>query len=1115
MAKVLNPQTGKLEDAPDEQVSELVRSGRATFNDERVPVVSPDGELGTVPSGQARDALAQGYRLQSGEERQKYAQEKEFGGRPIAAGAAGLARGFTLGLSDLAAVESGLVHPRTLRGVKEANPAASIAGEVGGTAAGMLVGTGEVSAVKGVARAGALAEGLVAREAAEGLLRTAGRKALGQAVEGGLYGLGNVISETALGDPEMNAQKAVGMVGVAGLAGGALGGLFGAAGHGLGAALKAGKTAEPLMLPAVRGVEGEAAGLTGARVAPSSFLDAAEASAAKGGPLHGPELYPETQALSPIEARPHMLPAKSSGGSQELVRTTPAIAEKGDIAKADLETFADHVQTAAADMKGWEGGRKVFISDLHQVAAPDMPLADFKARLVEANRKRLVSLSRADLVEAMDPAKVAASEAQGLAGGATFHRLDRPGSGYFEEWKSAYVPKSKATPLPAEPLSIEELAPPAEPLSVEEFTPGRLRAAGDVAGQPALAASPELPAEPLSIREFQTSQPAQGLREQLKAFAERRAVKAIAGNGHRPAFRELEHKGITAAVGRFAMDEGILTHGATAEQMLSRAETSVEKHGERIGDIIKLADSKANPMVSGEELARRIEREVISPLRQGNAGDRAVANRLQQDADIVASKGEMSFAEADVHKRSFDKFLKHGAEQGPVQEGLKDIRRIIKQDINDKIDAIGQSIAPGLGEDFRAAKRSYGLASEIEDLAHERVLQLASNREFSLTDHAVAGMAMLSGGPGGVVAGIAGAVGNKLARERGPQALAIALDKLAESGAVSRISKAFAEQLGPRLEQLPELFGPFRSALSAAAARGADDLLATHIALSDSSPAYRNQMALAGYPEESPEDAHAAGLRSAHLDAVGAQLDAQDARTEAAVGRFLGQQGGAAPKEPVGHANRAERMKAFEERTRALQALTENPQAMAAALQVAPGLASHAPALATATMAAAANALRFLSEKAPRNPSPELLPALQRPWAPSDAELARWERYVAAVDNPQSVLAELRRGTLAPESVEALRAVYPKALEDIQQRMMNRVAGYQGQLTTQQRQALATLFGGQLGMSPTGNTAVYQQAHAVAAIQEAQKQQRARASSASKKSGSSSLATQSQRLEGR
>jgi hypothetical protein len=91
----------------------------------------------------------------------------------------------------------------------------------------------------------------------------------------------------------------------------------------------------------------------------------------------------------------------------------------------DLETFAHTVMAAARTCPtGWFGGNKVFISHVwgqlrDEPRFAPLGLAGFKEKLVEANRAGLLTLSRADLVQLMDPADVAASETTYLT--ATFH----------------------------------------------------------------------------------------------------------------------------------------------------------------------------------------------------------------------------------------------------------------------------------------------------------------------------------------------------------------------------------------------------------------------------------------------------------------------------------------------------------------------------------------------------------------------------------------------------------------------------------------------------------------------------------------------------------------------
>jgi hypothetical protein len=92
-------------------------------------------------------------------------------------------------------------------------------------------------------------------------------------------------------------------------------------------------------------------------------------------------------------------------------------------------SLIDAVRSAARDARdGLFGDRKVFISSVWHALRATPPwsrleLDDFKTRLLSAHRKRELELARADLVAAMDPALVAASETR--TDGATFHFIVR------------------------------------------------------------------------------------------------------------------------------------------------------------------------------------------------------------------------------------------------------------------------------------------------------------------------------------------------------------------------------------------------------------------------------------------------------------------------------------------------------------------------------------------------------------------------------------------------------------------------------------------------------------------------------------------------------------------
>lgn len=164
--------------------------------------------------------------------------------RTIEAGVLGAARGLSFGLTDQALVKSGIYSAEELNDVKKHNEIASLTGEIGATAAA-IIGTGGTGALaKGVGAAGkgvqaASKAGLLAEKAfaaalakegkksiAREIVRRSAPKMLGSAVEGAMYGAGQLISENALGNAEINAENILASTGTGALLGGAAAGIF-------------------------------------------------------------------------------------------------------------------------------------------------------------------------------------------------------------------------------------------------------------------------------------------------------------------------------------------------------------------------------------------------------------------------------------------------------------------------------------------------------------------------------------------------------------------------------------------------------------------------------------------------------------------------------------------------------------------------------------------------------------------------------------------------------------------------------------------------------------------------------------------------------------------------
>jgi len=122
----------------------------------------------------------------------------------------------------------------------------------------------------------------------------------------------------------------------------------------------------------------------------------------------------DPESLRQAALQSWLLPASEPAPQPAKPAATPS-------AEETLSAFAERVLRAARDStSGRFGDDRVFISHVWRTLGdPVLDERAFKQRLVEANQKHLVSLSRADMVELMDPSDVSASEIRYL--NATFH----------------------------------------------------------------------------------------------------------------------------------------------------------------------------------------------------------------------------------------------------------------------------------------------------------------------------------------------------------------------------------------------------------------------------------------------------------------------------------------------------------------------------------------------------------------------------------------------------------------------------------------------------------------------------------------------------------------------
>jgi hypothetical protein len=123
-------------------------------------------------------------------------------------------------------------------------------------------------------------------------------------------------------------------------------------------------------------------------------------------------------------------------------------------------------------------------------------------------------------------------------------------------------------------------------------------------------------------------------------------------------------------------------------------------------------------------------------------------------------------------------------------------------------------------------------------------------------------------------------------------------------------------------------------------------------------------------------------------------------------------------------------------------------------------IAEVAPKTTEALASKALIAAKFLQSKAPQNPySSFALFQGSKKWHPSDAELAKFERYTQAVDHPMSVLKDLNNGVMSPEGAETLKVVYPALYGEIVETVTEQITEHGKDIPYNKKSQLSLLLG--------------------------------------------------------
>lgn len=139
------------------------------------------------------------------------------------------------------------------------------------------------------------------------------------------------------------------------------------------------------------------------------------------------------------------------------------------------------------------------------------------------------------------------------------------------------------------------------------------------------------------------------------------------------------------------------------------------------------------------------------------------------------------------------------------------------------------------------------------------------------------------------------------------------------------------------------------------------------------------------------------------------------------------------------------------------------------------GLYSVNPMIANQLEKLAMRRVQLLAEKLPRNPAPPTLQFGPDDWQPSKADMAKFARYMEAVDHPEKITARMANGTMTPEDAEVLKKVYPAMHEDIRQQILTHGQELQQSLPYKKRLALSIFFDVPIDKALTPQAAAFYQ----------------------------------------
>jgi hypothetical protein len=149
----------------------------------------------------------------------------------------------------------------------------------------------------------------------------------------------------------------------------------------------------------------------------------------------------------------------------------------------------------------------------------------------------------------------------------------------------------------------------------------------------------------------------------------------------------------------------------------------------------------------------------------------------------------------------------------------------------------------------------------------------------------------------------------------------------------------------------------------------------------------------------------------------------------------------------------------YKKRYEEIAKLVEDPEALVNRVsQSTKNAGALDPRLQDSVVQKTIKAAQFLYAKAPKTPATLPLDS-QKKWRPTASEVAKWNRYARAVQNPTGIIRDMASGTLTKEGVEAVKTVYPEIYAKISQTALSMAAEKIDKLSYRDKLMLSLLLG--------------------------------------------------------